>query len=299
MAANARSNLLHTPDRLKMAHRTLYSTQFSKLKRNVFGIFLLNLCHRMRSLKDAATEMKMTDASIRNYLSALEAIHKDQLFRIEGGIFILTAKGSGLLARNSALISAMSGLMGAIPGETEQFLICCQPSVMSRILIPNGSANWRYFSSSRPEDLSVPADVTVMRSNDPVLVRRSVVSFQEELVFLKPQTGGTDDFFVGEPHHETIVARKYPDRPYRFNAINDPLAVVCFSRHSGATAVARLFYCASDIATSFWKVSYAGTDAEQLCVWSKSQSPEVGTVIACIRGHVGQLRSIYIPRTER
>lgn len=42
--------------------------------------------------------------------------------------------------------------------------------------------------------------------------------------------------------------------------------------------------------------SYAGTDAEQLCIWSNSESSEVASVIACIRSHVAHLRSVYLPR---
>jgi molybdenum-dependent DNA-binding transcriptional regulator ModE len=281
-----------------MTTHRLYSTQLSKLKRNVFGIYLLNLCHRMRSLSDAATEMKMTTASVRNYLSALEDINREQLFRIEAGVFVLTAKGSALLARNAALIGAMNALTGQFPEQQNQFLICCQPSVMSRIIIPNGKPTWSYYSSSRPEDLSMPADVTVMRTSDPVLIRRAVVSFPEELVFLQPSnTRGTPDFFVGEPHHESVIAKHFPGLSYRFNGIHDPIAVVAFSRHSGATAIARLFYCATDIATSFWNAVYAETGEDCLCIWSKSESPEVGSVIAHIRNHIAHLRSIYVPRS--
>lgn len=277
----------------------LYSTEFSKLKRNVFGIYLLNLCSRARSLRIAAEEMKMTEASVRNYLAALEAIHREQLFRVEGGTFILTAQGSALMARNAALITSMNALTGLFPEQQDQFLICCQPSVMTRIIIPNGKPSWSYFSSSRPEDLSLPADVTVMRSSDPVLIRRAVVSFTEELVFLTPKEArAVDDLFVGEPHHEAVVAKHFRGRPYQFKSINDPLAVVAFSRYAGATAVARLFYCAAEIATSFWDVSYAEQGEEELCIWSKSESPEVSVVIARIREHVGQLNAVHVPRVR-
>jgi len=97
--------------------------------------------------------------------------------------------------------------------------------------------------------------------------------------------------------HPKLAVRSSDGLSYRFSAINDPIAVVAFSRHSGATAIARLFYCATDIATSFWNAVYAETGEDCLCIWSKSESPEVGSVIAHIRNQIAHLRSIYVPRS--
>ena len=82
-----------------MKSNRFFTTEFSKLKRNVFGIFLLNLCNALGSVRSAALEMKMTEASVRNYLAALETIHREQLFRIEASKFSITTQGAALIAR--------------------------------------------------------------------------------------------------------------------------------------------------------------------------------------------------------